>query len=120
MQKTTPLEKYREAAARLNTYVTGTMPVLDAGRWEVQEVHLGFDGGPDHIVAHQHDDGGFEYRLTLTPNIYGSSSVVTREGEEELLKSLRGNHAPGVPVPTADEAIGKYLDAFGIAEQGDE
>ena len=120
MQKTTSLEEYRGAAARLNTYVTGTMPVLDAGRWEVQEVHLGFDGGGDHIIAHQHDEGGFEYRLTLSPNIHGSSYVVTREGEDEFLKRIRGYLAPGVGIPTADEAIGKYLDTFGIAERGDE
>lgn len=95
------------AQNRLDTYLVGTLPVLDASGWKPQGVHLGLAGSEDRIVAyHWDDEGGEPIRVTLLITHNGASYCVERPSLEGRVE---GNLAPGVSVPTPQEARELYF-----------
>lgn len=98
------------AQNRLDTYLVGTLPVLDASGWKPQGVYLGLGSSEDRIVAyHWNDDGEEPIRVTLLITHNGASYCVERPSLEGRVK---GNLAPGVSIPTPQEARELY---FGMA-----
>lgn len=96
------------AHSRLNSYLIGTLPVLDAAGWETEGVYLGLAGGEDRVVAYYWggDDGGDAFRITLLVNRTGASYLIERPGDEG---GVEGNLALGVPAPTPQEAREMYF-----------
>ena len=114
-----PFDERAAARRRLDAYLTGTLPVLDAGGWEA---HLGVTSGADHIVTGGigyepgSEDTGYELRLTLIPGRETECVIEMLGHPHQIHRDL----PLGVPVPTTDEALRIYLDAFGHPEDGDE
>ncbi|MDP9477981.1 MAG: hypothetical protein M3R38_20250 [Actinomycetota bacterium] len=115
---------YREEAhSRLDTYLTGTLPVLEAGGWRTQEACLGLYSGSDRIVAEgegydsESVGSGCELQLTLILGRETECMIEVLGYPQQVHRTL----APGVPAPTTDEALRIYLSAFGHPDdEGDE
>ena len=103
-------DRVERAAARhrLGAYLTGTLSVLDVGGWETHEVSLGLvRGREDRVVAYYGDEGEEAYRLTLLISRDGLSYLIEKSGDE---RGVQGYLAPGVPIPTPQEAREWYLN----------
>ena len=108
----TPFGERAERAAarrRLDAYLTGTLSVLDAGGWETHEVSLGLaEGVEDRVVAYHGDEDAI--RLTLIVARDGLSYLIEKSGDDG---GVEGNLAPGVPVPTPQQAQDLYFEGIG-------
>lgn len=122
-EKTRMLEMVRARMRDcLNTYLEGTVAALYSGEWFPQEVRLG-QTCDDRIVAEgrgyepDSEDTGYGLRLTLTLGDETECMIEVPGYPQQIHRDL----APGVGVPTTDEALQIYLDAFGHPEvRGDE